>query len=75
MSTTETTTDRANARLRTHERTDHSGGACTCVFGVRGPDPRSTVVRVGSFAEATEMLMDDDVIVVSANGWAWAELS
>jgi hypothetical protein len=38
------------------------------IYGVRGPDLRNTVVRADSPEGAREMLMDGDVIVVSADG-------
>lgn len=44
------------------------GSACTCVYGVRGPGPRNTVVKAGSRDAAVDMLMRGDVIVVSDDG-------
>ncbi|MCW2901756.1 MAG: hypothetical protein JWO67_4021 [Streptosporangiaceae bacterium] len=46
------------------------------IYGVRGPDPRNTVVKAGPRREdAEEMLLDEDVIVVSTDGGqTWHEV-
>lgn len=40
----------------------------TLVYGVRGPDPRNTVVKAPSAREAVEMRAFNDVVVVSHDG-------
>jgi hypothetical protein len=53
------------------------GDECTCrtVYGVRGPDSRNTIVKVPSLDEAADMVLGDDVIVVSRDGGGtWQEL-
>lgn len=38
------------------------------IYGVRGPDPRNTVVKAPSREDAAEMLLPGDVIIVSRDG-------
>lgn len=45
------------------------------IYGVRGPDPRNTVVRAPSQEDAVDMVLDGDVVVVSRDGGrTWEEL-
>jgi len=60
-------TEHAEPRHRQTHRA-YWGSACSCVYGVRGPDPRNTVVSAGSRAAAAEMALPGDVIVISADG-------
>lgn len=49
--------------------------ADTLIYGVRGPDPRNTVVKAGTHrSDAQVMLLPGEVIVVSTDGGkTWAE--
>jgi hypothetical protein len=60
-------TEHAEPRHRQVHRA-YWGSACTCVYGVRGPDPRNTVVRAGSRDAAADMALPGDAIVVSDDG-------
>lgn len=42
------------------------------IYGVRGPDPRNTVMKAESVENAVEMLFPDDIVVVSYDeGKTW----
>ena len=43
-------------------------------FGVRGPDPRNTVVSAGSLGAAVEMRLPGEVIVVQVGPQEWMEV-